>query len=246
MINTVYSELPEQRQPVPRPGSEPLFGLMGKLRGAIALLGTAAVLFVPAGRLDLPMFWAFWLTLCSIGAATLVLVNQKSPGLLQERFRPGPGARDPMSRPLLVLLIFGQWSVAGLDVGRYHWSDIIPVGVQITALLVVACGMAGWGWAMLSNRFFSSEVRIQTDRGHHVESGGPYRFVRHPGYACALLLFAASPVALGSLWAIVPTLGALVMFIRRTAMEDRMLRAELPGYAQYAERVRFRLLSGVW
>ncbi len=246
MINTVYSELPEQRQPVPRPGSEPLFGLMGKLRGAIALLGTAAVLFVPAGRLDLPMFWAFWLTLCSIGAATLVLVNQKSPGLLQERFRPGPGARDPKSRPLLVLLIFGQWSVAGLDVGRYHWSDIIPVGVQITALLVVACGMAGWGWAMLSNRFFSSEVRIQTDRGHHVESGGPYRFVRHPGYACALLLFAASPVALGSLWAIVPTLGALVMFIRRTAMEDRMLRAELPGYAQYAERVRFRLLSGVW
>lgn len=246
MINTVYSELPEQQQPVPRPGKEQLFGFMGKLRGGIALLGTAAVLFVPAGRLDLPMFWAFWLTLCSIGAATLVVVNRKSPDLLQERFRPGPGARDPKTRPLLVLLIFGQWSVAGLDVGRYHWSDIIPLWVQITAVLVVACGMAGWGWAMLSNRFFSSEVRIQTDRGHYVESGGPYRFVRHPGYACALLLFAASPVALGSLWAFLPTLGALAMFIRRTAMEDRMLRAELPGYAQYAERVRFRLLSGVW
>jgi len=219
---------------------------MGKLRGVIALLGTAAVLFVPAGRLDLPMFWAFWLTLCSVGAATLVLVNRKCPDLLQERFRPGPGARDPKSRPLLVLLIFGQWSVAGLDVGRYHWSDFIPVGVQITALLVVACGMAGWGWAMLSNRFFSSEVRIQTDRGHYVESGGPYRFVRHPGYASALLLFAASPAALGSLWAFLPTLGAMAMFMRRTVMEDAMLRAELPGYAQYAERVRFRLLSGVW
>jgi protein-S-isoprenylcysteine O-methyltransferase Ste14 len=106
--------------------------------------------------------------------------------------------------------------------------------------------MAGWGWAMLSNRFFSSEVRIQTDRGHYVESGGPYRYVRHPGYASASLVFAASPVALGSLWAFVLTLGALAMFIRRTALEDRMLCAELSGYAQYAERVRFRLLSGVW
>jgi protein-S-isoprenylcysteine O-methyltransferase Ste14 len=246
VINTFHSKLPEQRQPVSRLGSEPLFGFMGKLRVAIALLGTAAVLFIPAGRLDLPMFWAFWSTLCSIGGATLVLVNRKFPDLLQERFRPGPGARDPKSRPLLLLLIAGQWSAAGLDVGRYHWSDIIPVGVQIAALFVVACGMAGWGWAMLSNRFFSSEVRIQTDRGHYVESGGPYRFVRHPGYASALLLFAASPVALGSLWAIVPTLGALAMFIRRTALEDRMLRAELPGYAHYAERVRFRLVSGVW
>ncbi len=219
---------------------------MGKLRCAIALLGTAAALFVPAGRWDLPMFWAFWLTISSIGGATLILVNRKFPDLLQERFRPGPGARDPGTRLLMVVVILGQWSVAGLDVGRYHWSDRIPVAVQITGLLAVALGMAGWGWAMLSNRFFSSEVRIQADRGHHVESGGPYRFVRHPGYASALLLFAASPLALGSLWAIVPTLGALTMFIRRTALEDRILRAELPGYAQYAERVRFRLLSGVW
>ena len=246
MINTLHPELPQQRQRVSHPGSGPLFGFMGKLRVAIALLGTAAVLFVAAGRLDLPMFWAFWLALCSIGAVTLVLVKGKCPELLQERFRPGPGARDPKTRPLLVLIIFVQWSVAGLDVGRYHWSDIIPLGFQIAALLVVACGMAGWGWAMLSNRFFSSEVRIQSDRGHYVECGGPYRFVRHPGYASALLLFAACPVALGSLCAIVPTLVALAMFVRRTAMEDHMLRAELPGYAQYAERVRYRLLSGVW
>lgn len=246
MINTNHAGLPEHTKPVPRPGGELLFGSMGKLRVVTGLLGTAAVLFVPAGRWDLPMFWAFWLTLCSIGGATLILVNRKSPDLLQERFRPGPGARDPGTRPLMVLLILSQWSIAGLDVGRYHWSDSIPVAVQITGLLAVALGMAGWGWAMMSNRFFSSEVRIQTDRGHRVESGGPYRFVRHPGYASALLLFAASPLALGSLWAILPTLGALVIFIRRTALEDRMLRTELPGYAQYAERVRFRLLSGVW
>jgi protein-S-isoprenylcysteine O-methyltransferase Ste14 len=246
MLNIFPAGQPQQGKAVPCPEGEQLFGVKGKLRGMIAVIGTAAVLFVPAGRLNLPMLWAFWLTLWAIAGATLMLVNRKSPDLLQERFRPGPGARDRKSRPLLVLLIFGQWVTAGLDVGRFHWSDSIPVGAQIAALMVVACGMAGWGWAMLSNRFFSSEVRIQTDRGHHVESGGPYRFVRHPGYASALLLFAASPVALGSLWAIVPTLGALTTFIRRTVLEDRMLRAELPGYAQYAEQVRFRLLYGVW
>lgn len=246
MINTNQTGLPEHSKPVPRAGGEQLFGFMGKLRIVLALMGTASALFVPAGRWDLPMFWAFWLTMCSIGGATLFLVHRKFPDLLQERFRPGPGGRDPGARPLLAVLILGQWCVAGLDVGRYHWSDSIPVAVQITGLLAVALGMAGWGWAMISNRFFSSEVRIQTERGHHVESGGPYRFVRHPGYASGLLLFAASPLALGSLWAIVPTFGALAMFIRRTALEDRMLRTELPGYAQYAERVRFRILSGVW
>jgi protein-S-isoprenylcysteine O-methyltransferase Ste14 len=147
---------------------------------------------------------------------------------------------------VMVVLIFGQWIVAALDVGRYHWSDKIPFTMQFAALIAVALGMAGWGWAMLSNRFFSSEVRIQTDRGHHMESGGPYRCVRHPGYVSALLMFAASPVALGSLWAILPTLGALVLFVRRTALEDEMLRVELPGYAEYAARVRFRLVYGVW
>jgi protein-S-isoprenylcysteine O-methyltransferase Ste14 len=99
---------------------------------------------------------------------------------------------------------------------------------------------------MISNRFFSSEVRIQSERGHFVESGGPYRFVRHPGYLSALLLFGATPFALGSLWAIFPTLGALGIFVRRAILEDGMLRAELPGYAEYAARVRFRLMPGVW
>ena len=216
------------------------------LRLALVQICFAGLWFAVAGRWDLPMVWIYFATILIFVVTVLAIIGRKDPELLRERFMPGPGARDPKTRPLLVLIIFVQWSVAGLDVGRYHWSDIIPFGVQISALFVVACGMVGWGWAMLSNRFFSSEVRIQTDRGHYVARGGPYRFVRHPGYASALVVFAASPVALGSLLAIVPTLGALAMFIRRTAMEDRMLRAELPGYAQYAERVRFRLLSGVW
>jgi protein-S-isoprenylcysteine O-methyltransferase Ste14 len=222
------------------------FSIVDKLRGILVFLGLASVLFVSAGRWDLPMFWAYWLIFLMFGTVTLRLVHRKYPDLLQERFKPGPGARDPWARPVLVLLVGGHWIIAGLDVGRYHWSDGIPLGAQIVALGVMSLGLIGWGWAMLSNRFFSSEVRIQSERGHHVESGGPYRFVRHPGYLSALIVFAASPLALGSLWALLPAAAVEIIFIRRTALEDRMLRAELPGYAGYAERVRFRLLSGVW
>lgn len=220
--------------------------LLDWVRGLLALLGTAAILFLSAGRLDLPMLWVFWLTISLSGIVTVILVHRKFPDLMQERARSGPGARDPRTRHMMVILIFSQWILAGVDVGRFHWSAHIPVSVQIGALFAVALGMAGWGWAMISNRFFSSEVRIQSDRGHFVESGGPYRFVRHPGYFSALLLFAATPFALGSLWAIVPTLGALVIFVRRVVLEDSMLCAELPGYAEYAQRVRFRVLYGVW
>jgi len=221
-------------------------GVSAWIRAAAIPFVFAAVLFVPAGRWGLPMFWAYWVVFCLFGAITLIVVNRKHPDLLQERFRPGPGARDPRTRPLLVPIIVGHWIVAGLDVGRYHWSDGIPLAAQLAALLVFALGLSGWGWAMYSNRFFSSEVRIQTDRGHCVQSGGPYRYVRHPGYASALLVFLASPIVLGSLWALLPSLVTVLVFARRTALEDRMLLAELPGYAHYAEQVRFRLLYGVW
>jgi len=246
MLNTEHgNSVDSTASSIPSRPTRPL-SLLDWLRGLLALLGTAAMLFLAAGRLDLPMFWAFWLTISSIGIVTVILVHRKYPDLMQERARPGPGARDPQTRPMMVILIFSQWILAGMDVGRFHWSAQIPMIAQLGALLAVALGMAGWGWAMISNRFFSSEVRIQSDRGHFVESGGPYRFVRHPGYFSALLLFAATPFALGSLWAIIPTIGALGFFVRRVVLEDGMLRVELPGYAEYAQRVRYRVLYGVW
>lgn len=235
---------------LPQTGAQPdgprSFTLLEKLRGVVVLLLLASVLFVSAERWDVPAFWTYWIVFSAFGVITLRLVHRKHPELLQERFRPGPGGRDPWTRPVLVVLFAGHWIVAGLDVGRFHWSDAIPTALQLSALVVMALGLAGWGWAMLNNRFFSSEVRIQNERGHQVETGGPYRFVRHPGYAAALLVFAASPLALGSLWAALPIAAVELMFVRRTALEDGMLRAELPGYAEYAARVRFRLLPGVW
>ncbi|HEY6073427.1 MAG TPA: isoprenylcysteine carboxylmethyltransferase family protein, partial [Anaerolineales bacterium] len=101
-------------------------------------------------------------------------------------------------------------------------------------------------WAMVSNAFFVATVRIQTDRQQTVSSGGPYRYVRHPGYLGALLLHLGVPFMLNSLWALIPAILIALVLIVRTAMEDQTLHAELPGYKEYAQRVRYRLLPGVW
>ena len=101
-------------------------------------------------------------------------------------------------------------------------------------------------WAMLANPFFEKTVRIQEERGHHVATGGPYRFVRHPGYVAFILMGFALPLGVGSAWALVPAGLNAALIVARTALEDRTLRRELPGYAEYAQRTRYRLLPGVW
>jgi len=101
-------------------------------------------------------------------------------------------------------------------------------------------------WAMAANKFFSATVRIQEERGHTVATGGPYRYVRHPGYVGWLMLTLATPVVLGSRWALVPAGITVILTILRTALEDRTLHSELEGYREYAERVRYRLLPGIW
>jgi len=113
-------------------------------------------------------------------------------------------------------------------------------------VLVFLLGCAMEFWAMSANRFFSTNVRMQTDRGHVVCSTGPYRHIRHPGYAGIILYTLASPVFLGSWWAYLPALAGVVGFILRTALEDRTLQLKLPGYKEYAQKTRYRLLPGVW
>ena len=118
--------------------------------------------------------------------------------------------------------------------------------MELISLLVVALGYALWGWAMASNRYFSGLVRIQKERGHTVSTAGPYRLVRHPGYAGLILWTLATPLALGTLWAFVPAGLTVVAIVVRTALEDSTLRKELAGYDNYARQVRYRLLPGVW
>ena len=138
-----------------------------------------------------------------------------------------------------------SWIVAGLDV-RFGWSPDLPDWIQITALVVLQIGSLLGTWAMFSNRFFSSQVRIQTDRGHSVVKEGPYKYVRHPGYAGGLISWLAAPVFFSSWWVIIPAVVVAAASFKRTALEDRTLQEELPGYAEYSQEVKYRLIPGIW
>ena len=130
---------------------------------------------------------------------------------------------------------------------RFDWSPDLPdVYLSWIALAVIFLGSMLGNWAMVANRFFSSHVRIQTDRGHAVVSSGPYRFVRHPGYAGAVLSWLAAPVFFSSYWVGVPTVLAIFVIVLRTKLEDNMLQAELPGYQEFSQKVQYRLLPGIW
>jgi protein-S-isoprenylcysteine O-methyltransferase Ste14 len=216
------------------------------LSGVIQTLGSvlliAAVLFGAAGRTDIPIFWIYVGVIAAVSAASLVLIDDE---LVRERMRPG-GRLPGLRLILIALLCLAHWAIAGLDHGRFHWSDNVPAAVQLGAMIVFAAGISIFIWAMHVNRFFSSVVRIQRERGHHVITGGPYRWVRHPGYAAVLPATVASGMALCS-W-LATAIGALgvPLLLWRTIAEDQMLRAELPGYQNYAREVRWRLLPGIW
>ena len=212
--------------------------------GGLALVAViGGILFGSAGRWDLPLFWAY----LGVWAAALVAGGIVcDPTLAKERLRPGPGGKDYLSIFVVTPIWLGLHVVAGLDVGRFHWSDGVPLPLQVVALAVIAAAWAVTVWALAVNRFFSSVVRIQSDRGHHVITGGPYRFVRHPAYACVPFLFIGGGLVLGSWLTALFSLLTLPWFLRRTAQEDRTLREQLEGYAAYAQTVRYRLFPGVW
>ena len=135
--------------------------------------------------------------------------------------------------------------VAALDDGRYHWSHLPWWGVVLGYTLLVI-GMVGLTWAEAVNKFFEPSVRIQTDRGHRVIDTGPYAIVRHPGYVSGFLVFIGMPLCLGSSWALIPAVLVCLLLVVRTIWEDQTLREELAGYREYAQRVRYRLIPGVW
>jgi protein-S-isoprenylcysteine O-methyltransferase Ste14 len=209
-----------------------------------AFLAVAAVaLFASAGTVAIVGFWLYLAIFAAVVVVSLVWLD---PGLLRERMRPG-GKRPPLGLRLFTLVLVLHWIVAGLDRGRYHWSDSVPPWLQAVGLIAVAGGYALCLWAMAVNRFFSSVIRIQSDRGQFVVSTGPYAFIRHPGYTAGVVIMLASGVALGSwLAAALLTITSLPFLLHRAITEDRILQVELPGYRDYAARVRWRLLPGVW
>lgn len=207
------------------------------------------ILFGAAGTVGWPLGWAY-VVVATVGVMGVrVLVFRRNPDTMEERARGlKPEGTAPWDRWLVPLVI---WSpivamlVAGLDV-RYGWSSMTGVPVQAGALAVVAAGYAFGGWALVENRFFVAGVRLQEERGHTVVRTGPYRYVRHPGYAASLVATLLVPVVLDSAWAFIPAGVAAVALVVRTALEDRFLRAGLEGYVEYAAATRYRLIPGVW
>jgi protein-S-isoprenylcysteine O-methyltransferase Ste14 len=213
------------------------------LRTALFLIGAGILLFASAGTLRIAAFWVYLAILTAIVIVSFVMLD---PELLHERMRPG-GKPLPFGVMLATLVFSLHWVVAGLDVGRFHWSDSVPRLLQIASFVIFVAANTLAFWAMRVNRFFSSIVRIQSDRGQYVVTAGPYAFVRHPGYTAGFLLILVSGIALGSWLAAGFVIATNLPFImHRLIVEDRVLQAQLPGYADYARRVRSRLLPGIW
>jgi protein-S-isoprenylcysteine O-methyltransferase Ste14 len=213
------------------------------LQSAGFLILAAVALFASAGTIEIAGFWLYLAIFAIVLAASFLWLD---PGLMRERMRPG-GKRPPIALQLFTAVLVLHWIVAGLDRGRFHWSDGVPPWLQAVGLIGVAGGYALCFWAMAVNRFFSSVIRIQSDRGQFVVTTGPYGFIRHPGYTAGIIIIAASGVALGSwLAAALLVVTSLPFLLYRAITEDRILQAQLPGYPDYVARVRWRLLPGIW
>jgi len=216
------------------------------IRTVAFLVITGVLLFGSAGRIDWLMGWAYLAILTAL-SITILLLGDRDMLLVRAGKEKGTKKWDPIIAGLSFLLFWpGANVVAALDYGRFHWSPPIPLPVQLIALLAVASGLAFAAWAMVANKFFAKFAAIQTEREHVVINTGPYAYVRHPGYAGSLLAFIALPIALGSLWALLPAAVGLSLWVLRTFLEDRTLQKGLEGYTEYAQKVPWRLIPHIW
>jgi protein-S-isoprenylcysteine O-methyltransferase Ste14 len=207
----------------------------------------ALFLFLPAGTWLWAKGWLFIGVFYAAAALSWLYLRGANPDILAARINPHQGT-ERWDRPLvgsLVVSWIAIFPVAALDDGRFHW---FPVLWWVCALGYVLF-LAGFGilvWAESVNSFFEPTVRIQADRGQTVIDSGPYAIVRHPGYVGGILFFIGSPLLLGSLCGLIPAVLVSLALILRTKWEDQTLQAKLPGYKGYTDRVRFRLIPGVW
>lgn len=210
----------------------------------VQFLVLAAILFISSGRLDWVWAWAY----LGVGVGILAInVLVMSPELIAERgeIKENVKGWDRVLGTLIGVLTLGGLVVIGLD-ARFGWSPRLAGAIQLGGLVFLALGQGLFSWAMASNVFFSGAVRIQIDRDHTVATGGPYRYVRHPGYVGYIISWLATSLALGSLWGLIPAGLVMCLMVVRTALEDKTLHEELDGYKDYAQRVRYRLLPGIW
>ncbi len=217
-------------------------------REILGVVGMGVALFWSAGTLN---WWPAWAALAVMAfwtAAIAFIVFRTHPSLLAERLEPRQGEKrwDSAIVGLMGLVTLVRYILAGLD-QRHGWTGGLPVGVQLAALALCVVGNdVLFVWAAAVNAYFSRITRIQSERGHTVVTGGPYRYVRHPAYTGTILYELAVPILLASWPALIASGVSTALMILRTALEDRTLQTELPGYAEYTQHTRYRLFPGLW
>jgi protein-S-isoprenylcysteine O-methyltransferase Ste14 len=215
----------------------------------IWLLVLGAVLFLSAGTLDWPEAWVLLIGSGALGLVSAVIIARHDPQLMRERMRgPIQSQQKPWDKVLLVVVLvlcIAMFIVAGLDAVRFR-SSHMPVWLEMLGAAGIALGIYMFHVVMRTNSYATAVVRIQDERGHQVISTGPYAFVRHPMYSGAILYFLGIALLLGSWYAVGIAVALIALFGLRAVWEEQTLIDELPGYAAYAQRVRYRLIPGIW
>jgi len=194
--------------------------------------------------------WVFFVLIVTASIGGRIWAENRHPGILAERIKyfkaKDVKSWDKILAPLMALsLSFPLVIVAGLD-HHFAWSPLFPIWMNLLGFVLITFGYSFAAWALIENRFFMSLVRIQKDREHEVCNTGPYRFVRHPGYAGNIFALPGIVLALGSVWTLIPVVIAIIIAVIRTELEDRTLQEELKGYKKYVQRVQYRLIPGIY
>jgi protein-S-isoprenylcysteine O-methyltransferase Ste14 len=202
------------------------------------------ILFISAGSMNWIWAWVYFI----LGVLILIINGLVlDPELVAERGKKKDNIKkfDRIITTVNIIPVSSIIILSGLD-KRFGWTGNPAMVYYIAGIILMILGNALFTWAMAANKYFSTSVRIQTDRDHKVAEGGPYTWVRHPGYTGYILFTFATPMILGSLWALIPAGVTLILFIIRTILEDNTLQNELDGYKEYAGRVKYRLIPGIF
>jgi protein-S-isoprenylcysteine O-methyltransferase Ste14 len=212
----------------------------------VLVLAIAALLFIPAGTLDYWQAWTFLGVYSTASLAITLYLMKNDPKLLERRMRGGPAAEQEPTQKVIMLFasagFIGLLIIPALD-NRFGWSHMPP------AVALVGDGLLALGWLAIffvfkENSFTSATIELAPDQ--KVISTGPYALVRHPMYAGGLVMLAGIPIALGSWWGLLALVATMPALVWRLLDEEKFLARNLPGYVEYQEKVRYRLIPHVW